>query len=186
MQDIYQELSDSLQIWALKERVIQKPGEMVGYVVKGGHLWYKNRLVLPKDSRFKSLILHEYHTCLLGGHSGMLKTMKRIQQSLYWSHMLKDIQQFVAEYGVCQTHKYSTLLPAGLLQPLPIPNQIWEDVSMDFVEGLPTSYGVNTILVVVDRLSKYGHFIGLKHHFHAMDVVLAFNREVVRLHGYPS
>lgn len=77
--------------------------------------------------------------------------------------MKKEVAAYVRQCEVCQQQKCSQQFPVGLLQPLQIPLRIWKDVSIDFIDGLPKSEGVDTILVVVDRLSKYAHFVGLQH-----------------------
>lgn len=100
--------------------------------------------------------------------------------------VLEWMKKDVAHCVVCQQHKYLVASPQGLLQPLPIPQAIWEEISMDFIVRLPKSKGYDAILVVVDHLSKYGYFIPLKHPYTARTVVEAFVKEVEKLHGVPK
>jgi hypothetical protein len=73
-----------------------------------------------------------------------------------------------------------------VLQPLDVLSQVWADISMDFVEGLPKVHGKSVILTVVDRFSKYAHFIALGHPYTTTSVTRAFFDGVVHLHGFPS
>ncbi|KAI4313106.1 hypothetical protein L6164_026114 [Bauhinia variegata] len=162
------------------------PDSQIGFSLVQDRLFYKGRLVISKDSKWVPIFLHEFHSSPVGGHSGVLRTYKRLAANLYWPGMMNSVLQFVKDYNICQQSKYEAKSPAGLLQPLPIPKAIWEDISLDFMSGLPKSIGFDAIMVVVDRLTKYGHFICLKHPFTAQTVAALFAKEIVRLHGVPS
>lgn len=93
--------------------------------------------------------------------------------------MRKDVQTFVASFQTCQQIKDILKHPDGLLQPLPVPALVFEDVTMDIITGLPGSKGKSVILTVVDRLSKYAHFIALPSTFTAHLVAAAFASEII-------
>jgi hypothetical protein len=120
-----------------------------------------------------------------GFHEGYHKTFQRIRANFYWRGMRKRIKAYIKECKVCQRHKVESLSPRGLLQPLPIPEKIWEDISMDFIEGLPVSKGKSTIFVVVDRLSKYAHFMAINHPYTAVSIAQVFFENIFKLHGMP-
>lgn len=100
--------------------------------------------------------------------------------------MKKDIKLRVNECDICQTTKAETVHPIGFLQPLPIPQQPWTDIYMDFIERLPNSGGVDVIFVVVDCLNKYGHFMTLSHHYTSKKVANEFIKGVFKLHRFPN
>jgi hypothetical protein len=140
-------------------------------------------LYLCKNSQLKQKVLLELHTSPVGGHSGFLKTYHRVKKDFFWDGLKTDVQRFVAECLVCQQNKVETIKTPGLLQPLAIPSQRWEEVSMDFITGLPKSEGKSVIMVIVDRLTKYTHFCALSHPFKASTVATAFMETVQKLHG---
>lgn len=114
------------------------------------------------------------------------EALTRLKHNFLWSGMRGMVKDYLKECDVCQRFKNDCMKPSGLLQPLPIPTRIWTDISMDFIEGLPSSNGYSVIMVVVDRLTKYAHFVALKHPFSAATVAKAFITNVVRLHGIPT
>ena len=100
--------------------------------------------------------------------------------------MKTAVKHFVQSCAICQQSKYDRSKSPGLLQPLPVPDSAWQVISMDFIEGLPFSQSFNCVLVIVDLLTKYGHFIPLRHPFIVVIVAKSFFQHVYRLHGLPS
>jgi hypothetical protein len=100
--------------------------------------------------------------------------------------MKSAVREYVQHCHICQKAKPERTLPAGLLQPLPIPSGPWEMATMDFIDGLPQSRQFNCILVVVDKLTKYAHFVPLRHPYTATKVAEAFIDNVYKLHGLPQ
>ena len=101
--------------------------------------------------------------------------------------MKRDVASFVAKCMICQQVKVEHQRPLGLLRPLEIPEWKWDKITMDFVMGLPMTFGKhNAIWVIVDLLTKFAHFILIKTDFSLAKLSKLYIREVVKLHGIPS
>ncbi|WVZ54190.1 hypothetical protein U9M48_005028 [Paspalum notatum var. saurae] len=152
--------------------------------VQKGLLRYKNRIWLGTNVPLQQQIMATLHSGTLGGHPGFPVTYRRISQLFAWKGMKKDVKLFVASCQVCAQAKPEHSKLPGLLLPLPVPSSAWQIISMDFVEGLPRSAGHDCILVVVDKFTKYAHFIALSHPFTAARVAKVFFDQVYRLHSF--
>lgn len=134
----------------------------------------------------KQAILLALHSSGVGGHSGFNATYHKIKALFAWSNLKHDVKQYVSHCVVCQQAKPEHIDSPGLLQPLPIPCKAWDIVSLDFVEGLPRSTRYDTILVVIDKFTKYGHFIPLSHPYTAQTVAQLYVDHIYKLHGLPK
>lgn len=86
------------------------------------------------------------------------------------------VRKYVQNCVTCQQNKYEIVALPGTLQPLPQPKSLFTDSTIDFIEGLPKSQGKTVTMVVVDRLTKYAHFIGLSHPYTAKNMAQSFFR----------
>jgi hypothetical protein len=100
-------------------------------------LWFKNRLVVPKVPELRQLSLDEAHETRFSIHLGSNKMYQDQKQRFWWTKIKIEIAKYVARSDICRKVKAVHLKLAGMLQPLPIPSWKWEDISMDFITGLP-------------------------------------------------
>ena len=104
-----------------------KEGRAPGHLTwANGFVYYHHRIFVGSRSSARTPILEENHSSQSAGHPGFERTLWRVTAEFYWPQMKKEIRRFVEACIICQTTKYSTQKPAGLLQPLPIPSQVWE------------------------------------------------------------
>ena len=128
-------------------------------------------MYVPDANNLRRLILDEFHVSHYTGHLGYQKMITALKKEYYWPGMKKQVVEYLARCLECQQIKAEHQHPAGLLQPLPIPEWKWETISMDFITGLPTSTKQNdAIMVVVDKLSKSTHFIPVKSTYKVIDI----------------
>ena len=133
------------------------------------------------------MILHEIHNVPYAGHPGYQKTMEAVKIHYFWLGMKREIVEYITRCMECQKVKAEHRHPVGLLKPFPILEWKWEVVTMDFITGLPrTGKMHDSIMVMVDKLTKAAHFIPLKTTHKAENVVDIFMKEVARLQGIPK
>jgi transposase InsO family protein len=178
--ELRKEINDNSELQHLHDNVTAIRGSPWhsehGLILKG------NRVYVPPNSASLPAVLMS-HT---SAHEGTQKTLQRLRRDFIIDTDRTVVRNFVRSCTTCQRNKTETLHPAGLLQPLEVPTQVWSDISMDFIEHLPKVHGKSVILTVVDRFSKFAHFIAVGHPYTASSVARAFFTEIARLHGFPK
>lgn len=112
------------------------------FVVQRDGVWFKKgKEFLSPNSTLIPLLLAYCHATPIGGHFGFHKTLARIKQDFTWPGVHVTVKEFLKQCTTFQRFKTDCMKPAGLLQPLPVPSKVWTDISMDFIEGLPSSQG---------------------------------------------
>jgi len=170
LDDIRQEVNNNEELRHLRDTIADSRGEPWrtehGLILKG------TRIYIPPQSAYLPDILQMAHT---SAHEGIQKTLQRLCRDFVIDSDRVIVRDFVRTCSTCQRNKTEALHPAGLLEPLNVPDQIWSDISIDFIEGLPKVNGKSVILTVVDRFSKFAHFIPLGHPYTAASVARAFS-----------
>lgn len=156
------------------------------YTTKDGIIRHGSKIYVGASTNMRLTLLETFHQSAMGGHSGTKATYQRLKRVFCWPHMKQMVEKFVAECPVCQIIKVEHTHPAGLLKPLDPPEKPWACITLDFIEALPKSQGKEVILVVVDRLTKYAHFIPLAHPYTVEQIVTVFLDNIVKLHGCPQ
>ncbi|PNX96980.1 retrotransposon-related protein, partial [Trifolium pratense] len=186
IQQLRQSFLADASLQELMKQVRDSPSTHPEFQIIQDLLFYRGKLFIPTNSSIKTMLLEEFHSSPIGGHSGIHKTLGRLKENVYWENMREDVTKFVKACDICQQTKHPNHLPYGLLQPLPVPAGVWEDISLDFIIGLPSFQTHTVILVVVDRFSKAAHFGMLPTHHTASKVADLFARMICRLHGMPK
>ncbi|KAL0539660.1 hypothetical protein IC582_023876 [Cucumis melo] len=173
--------------YLVEKRGLAEAGQTAEFSLSSdGGLLFERRLCVPSDSAVKTELLSEAHSSPFSMHPGSTKMYQDLKRVYWWRNMKREVAEFVSKCLVCQQVKAPRQKPAGLLQPLSIPEWKWENVSMDFITGLPrTLRGFTVIWVVVDRLTKSAHFVPGKSTYTASKWAQLYMSEIVRLHGVP-
>jgi hypothetical protein len=148
-----------------------------------GTLWFKERLVVPRREALKKKILDEAHTSRYSIHPRSTKMYHDLRQQFWCTRMKHEAARYVSECDTCRKVKADYMKPGGLLQPLSIPEWKCDDISMDFIVGLPLmARKFDSIWVIIDRLSKYTHFIPVHTNYNVQKYAGIYIARVLCLH----
>ena len=184
-QNLLEEIKLAYQEDSKCEEILRN--EVEDYVVKDDLIYFEGKLYIPDDDSIKTKLLYEAHDATISGHAGAARVSELLSRNYYWPKLLEDVKIYVKSCYKCQSNKPSNQHPIGMLQPLPIPEYPWEQVTMDLITQLPKSKnGNDAIVVFVDKLTKMVHIVPTTTTVSAPDLARIFFREDVRLHGIPK
>ena len=170
-------------------KIVKHISERPDFRIVGGVLYFRDRLCVPNVDDLRNETMAEAHNTKYSMHLGSTKMYQNLRSRFWWNNMKREIKAFVSRCMTCQLIKAEHQKPAGLLQPLEIPQWKWEHLAIDFISSLPiTSRGNNAIWVIVDRLTKSARFIPLKtgKKMQMLSLAQTFVNEIVSRHGQPA
>jgi len=151
-----------------------------------GIIYKERKVYVPNNDKLRIEIIRLYHNTPVGGHGGQWKTVELVTQSFWWPGITKEVKQYIEGCDAYQHNKNHTEQPAGKLMPNSILEKPWMHISADFITKLPLAQGYNSILVVVDWLTKMVHFIPITEKTLAEGLARLFRDNVWKLHGLPE
>jgi transposase InsO family protein len=180
--DLHAEEEERASLRQLKEEVMAgHKGD--AWKIVDGLITVGGKAYMATDSPCLSVILAAAHGM---GHEGTEKMLHRLRCDFFVLGARASVKDHVQACVICQRNKVKHLHPAGLLQPLEVPSSVWAHLSMDFVEGFLRVNGKSVVLTVVDRFSKYAHFVPLGLPYTTTSVAKIFFDAVVCLHCLPE
>ena len=151
-----------------------------------GSILMNDRIWVPNNPELRNEILEEAHKSKYTIHPGSTKMFKDLQRKYWWTGMKRDVANYVSKCLICQQVKAEHQKPGGMMQQIEIPQWKWEEITMDFIVGLPkTRKQHDAIWVIIDRLTKSAHFLPIRISQSLESLADLYIREIVRLHGIP-
>jgi len=151
-----------------------------------GVMYKEGKVYVPKDNILRAEIIRLHYGMLVEGHGGQWKTVELVTRNFWWPGVTKEVKRYMEECDSCQRNKNCIEQLAGKLMPNSIPEKPWTHILVDFITKLPLAQGYDTILVVVDQLTKIVHFIPTTERTSAKGLARLFRDNVWKLHGLPK
>jgi len=148
-------------------------------------LYYRGCIYIPNTSDLRRRIVSLCHDTKVAGHLGCFKTLELVSRSYWWPNMSRYIGMYVSHCDLCLRTKIQRRLPSGELQPLPILEEHWDAISVDFISELPESGGYDSIMVAVDSAGKCSHFVETVTTVTTAGAANLYLQNIWKLHGLP-
>jgi len=149
-------------------------------------MYKEGKVYVPKDDKLRAEIIRLHHDMPVGGHGGQWKIVELVTQNFWWPGITKEVKRYVEGCDACQHNKNCTEQLAEKLMPNSIPEKLWMHISADFITKLSLVQGYDSILVVVDRLTKMVYFIPTTEKTLAEGLARLFRDNVWKLHRLPE
>lgn len=191
--DVVKELQEKdINVKALADVARNRPGTRGGYFLNDDNvLYFRGRLVIPGQGALRKELIHQHHDNPRAGHQGANKTIELLSRKFHWEGLAQDVREYVAECPECNGTRVPRHRPYGQLQSLPLPSQPFQEISLDFITGLPPVLGkdgqiYDAILVVVDRFTKIALFIAVSKTMNAAELASILYEHVECRFGSPE